>query len=228
MPKLNNNTEYNGCESIERDQSWTEVQMQLSKIKVRLDDVIQEPKHYRNLLDRIEMLGEDDEVELILDTVGGSLDGCIAICDAVQATEATVTAVLLNKVYSAGSAIALVCDNIEVRPNARMMLHSWSANGFSGKSHEIKSDYQFTEKYNEAFLWSCYENFLTPEEFQTMQNGVDFWFNSEEIIERLKKRQMILQEKYEKDNKQLQTEDSCEGCDCSEENEFKEYVLTED
>lgn len=206
------------CEDQEDNQQhWTELGMQLTKLKVRLDDVIQDPKYYRNILDRIEMLGENDEVELVLDTIGGNLDGCIALCDAIQSTPATVTAVLLNKIFSAGSAIALCCDNVEVRPNARMMLHSWSGNGFSGKSHEIKADWQFNEKYNENFLWSCYKDFLTEEEFQTMQNGTDFWLSAEQVIERLERRIEIQQardeEEEELDPCQLGEEcKSHEGC----------------
>ena len=204
-------------EQNNKQQSWTELSMQMTKLRVRLDGVIQEPYYYRNILDRIEMLSENDEVELVLDTVGGNLDGCIAICDAIQSSEALVTAILVNRAYSAGSAIALCCDNIEVRPNARMMLHSFSG-GWSGKDHELELDYMFNKKFIRDFLKRCYENFLTEEELSEMYNGKDWWMNYEQIVERLKKRVELNQAKLKEEQGEgcdgcVSATGDCEGCD---------------
>lgn len=175
----------------EKSQDWRENTFELTQIQFRLDSQIEDSEYYRDLLSRIEALSENDAVELVIDSVGGSLDGCIAICDAIMATPADVTGIIINRAYSAGAFIALCCDNLEVRPYARMMLHSFSA-GFSGKDHEIELDWSFNKEYIRNFLSDCCFGFLEEEELEAMFNGKDWWFNSQDIISRLQQRQEIL------------------------------------
>jgi len=210
-------------------QEWNELQMQVSKVQFRLDGIINNPTYYRNILDRIELLTENDEVVVTVDSVGGDLDGCIALCDVLQATEATVTGILINRAYSAGAYIALCCDNLEVRPNARMMLHSFSG-GFAGKDHEIELDYTFNKQYIRDFLSACCEGFLTEDELHEMYNGKDFWMASPEIISRLQMRQVYNEENYNytEDNQDTSgagEDEECNNCTedcCSECNQLDE------
>lgn len=187
--------EDNSQEIQEDQQSWLDMEMQVHKSRFRLG-AINRPEYYSAVLDHISMLGENDEVEVIIDSIGGDLDGCIALCDALQTTQATVTGVMVNRAFSAGAFIALCCDNLEVRPNARMMLHSYSGS-FGGKDHEIDLDYNFNKNYIRKFFASCCEDFLTEEELDQMYNGKDLWFDNMEIVERLKLRQEINKMKYE-------------------------------
>lgn len=198
-------------EQQEKQQEWNELVMPITKLSFRLNKPVEDSSYYQNILDRMEMLGEEDEVTAYIDTIGGNLEGCIAMCDAIQSTPALVTGILTNKAYSAGGFVALCCDNLEVRPYARMMLHSFSG-GFGGKDHEIELDYNFNKKYIRSFLHNCVEGFLTEEEIEAMFNGKDWWFDAQEITQRLKNRQEYFQQLYEE-----QDEESCEGScsDCS-------------
>lgn len=189
----------------EKKQEWLETTNAVSSIKFRLDKQIEGSEYYADLLDRLELAGENDSVEIYIDTVGGNLDGCIAICDAIQNTPATVTGIIPNKAYSAGAFISLCCDNLEVRPYARMMAHSYSG-VYAGKDHEINLDYNFNNVYIRKFLSDCCEGFLTEEELNKMFDGKDWWFNAEEIVERLQKRQEYFEEKYAALQRQLQEE----------------------
>lgn len=211
MTKLNQPNLKDFLQQEEKSQEWLEMGIQINKIHFRLNGPIEGAEYYGDLLDRIELLTENDQVELIIDSVGGDLEGCIAICDALQSTPAEVTAIITNRAYSAGAYIALCCDNIEVRPYARMMLHSFSG-GFSGKDHEIELDYTFNKEYIRNFLGSCAEGFLDDEELEQMYNGKDFWMAAPEIMERLIQRREYFENLYE----QEESEDECEGCnECS-------------
>ena len=194
-------------------QTWMEMEMQISKLRFRLG-AVNKPEFYQAVLDRIEMLGENDEIEVVIDSVGGDLDGCIAICDALQATEATVTGVLVNRAFSAGAFIALCCDNLEVRPNARMMFHSYSG-GYAGRDHEIDLDYSFNKQFIRKFLARCCEGFLDEKELAEMYNGKDWWFNFEDIVERLKARQAYNEQVYG-------AEQTCNCCDCNSEDSYED------
>lgn len=203
----------NDSAPVEKEnQSWLEQEVKLTKVRFRLNSAINDPEYYNNLLERLEMMSENDCVEVVIDSVGGDLDGCIALCDAFQNTDAFVTGILVNKAFSAGACIALCCNNLEVRPNARMMLHSYSG-GFTGKDHEIDLDYNFNKTFIRKFFANCCEGFLTEEELQQMYDGKDWWFNAEDIIERLKKRQDYFQEKYEENLDDEDLEDCC-NCKC--------------
>lgn len=206
----------------ENTQEWRENTMELTQIQFRLDGEIEGPEYYRDLLSRLESLGQEDAVELVIDSVGGDLDGCIAICDALMATPATVTGILVNRAYSAGAFIALCCDNLEVRPYARMMTHTFRG-GFGGKGNEVESDFVFNNTYIRKFISDCSYGFLSSEELDEMFAGRDFWFNSTQIIERLNKRQEI-----------LQAEQPCNCCDCNSDDSYEgpcedcEYLEDED
>lgn len=195
-------------EQQEKQQEWNELVMPITKVSFRLNKPVEDSSYYQNILDRMEMLGEEDAVDAYIDTVGGNLEGCIALCDAFQSTPATVTGILTNKAYSAGAFAALCCDNLEVRPYARMMLHSFSG-GFGGKDHEIELDYNFNKSYIRNFLHDCVEGFLTEEEIVEMFNGKDFWFDAQEITRRLRNRQEYFQKLYEEQKDDELGEDYC-------------------
>ena len=81
--------------SIEsQEQGWEEQQQVYTQVKVALNSSIQEPDYYTALINRIDDLGEGDSLILQLDNVGGNVDGCLAIVDAIENTSADVTAVL--------------------------------------------------------------------------------------------------------------------------------------
>lgn len=191
----------------EKSQDWRESTLELTQIQFRLDGPIETPEYYRELLSRLESLTENDCIELVIDSVGGDLDGCIAICDAIMSTPAEVTGILVNRAYSAGAFIALCCDNLEVRPYARMMLHSYSG-GFAGKDHEIDLDYSFNKAYIRNFLSSCCFGFLSDQELEAMFNGKDWWFDAEQIVTRLEQRQEILEAEQE----DSEEEEDCKDC----------------
>lgn len=202
----------------EKSQEWRENTMELTQVQFRLDGEIESPDYYRDLLSRIESLGESDEVQLIIDSVGGDLDGCIAICDAIMATPAQVTGILVNRAYSAGAFIALCCDSLEVRPYARMMTHTFRG-GFGGKGNEVESDFVFNNGYIRKFISDCSYGFLSKDELEDMFNGRDFWFDSTQVIERLKRRQEILQAEQEGSDE--------EGC-CGNCNNYEQEFYGDD
>lgn len=201
----------------DKQQEWNELVMPITKVCFRLNKAIEDSSYYQNILDRIELLTENDEVSIYIDTVGGNLEGCLALCDALQSSPAEVTGIITNKAYSAGAFIALCCDNIEVRPYARMMLHSFTG-GFGGKDHEIELDYNFNKKYIRQFLHNCVEGFLSEEEIDAMFNGKDWWFDAQQISERLHNRQEFFQKVLEQlEQDEEYSEEEKEYCSCCSE-----------
>lgn len=175
-----------------QEQGWEEQQKVYTQVKVVLNSSIQEPDYYTALINRIDDLGEGDSLILQLDNVGGNVDGCLALVDAIENTPADVTAVLSGRVYSAASIIALRCPQIQVGPYARMMIHSWSGVGGFGKYNEVVADYEFNQKFLKSFFCDTYKHFLTDQEIQQVLDGKDLYVGAEQILERLERKNKLL------------------------------------
>jgi ATP-dependent protease ClpP protease subunit len=192
-------------------QEWDEMQQSRTKLRVRFSDMIEEPEKYDKMLSRISDLDESDEIELVLNTTGGSLEGCLAIIDAIRRTDAHVHISVPNRAYSAGSAILMWADSADIGPYSRVMIHAYSG-GHVGKSNEIEADFEFNRDFIHSFFIETYSGFLSDDEIQSVFKGEDLWFSAEEIKDRLTKRFEFVRENF-----YSVEEECCEDCDCSDE-----------
>lgn len=178
-------------------QEWEEQQQVFSCIKVKLNQSVADPNFYSRLTNRIEQLTEADLMELYIDTDGGNADGMLALVDAIENTPAEVVAVLTGRVYSAGSVIALHCPQIQVGPYARMMIHA-GRGGLFGKDNEVEANFEFNKKFYKKFFYDTYKHFLTDQEIEEVLNGRDIWLDSEQILERLERKNNLLLKEQKK------------------------------
>lgn len=156
-------------------------------IKAYLDENIKEAKYYRNWIQSVESLSENDLVYLSVNSYGGYLDGAIAIINAMQSTDANVHVCIDGVAASAASLIALAAPSVAVSPYASMMIHAATFGAF-GKQSDVISHASFVDKQVKGLMHDIYKDFLTEEEFQEVIVGREIWFDSEEIIARLKRR----------------------------------------
>ena len=171
--------------------------MQATQITLYLDEHIQEPPYYRNVLNRIHTMSQQDELDIVINSPGGRLDSAISIINAIRFTEANVTGIIDNQAHSAASLILLSCPNIFVAPNSSMMLHSYST-GIVGKSNEIMANAAFNDAEIKKLMAEIYLGFLNEKELGQLFNGTDFWMNSEEITQRLESRNKYFQKMQRK------------------------------
>lgn len=186
---------------------YHEKQHTLSHITLSIDEEVKDPKYYRHVLARINDLDEADCVELVISSYGGSVDGAVSIINALRRTEAHTVAVLDGIAASAASLIALSCNEIVVSDNAKLMIHS--AHGVIGGTMSNSAAYSaFMDAELRKLMTSVYLGFLTQSELEDVFKGCELWFNSDQIIERLQKRQEYL-ESLEED-----CQGNCDGCNC--------------
>lgn len=184
---------------------WYEQQevQTFTKVRLVLNEDIKEPSFYNEVLDRVDRLTENDYLVVEIDTNGGNIDGAIAIMDAIENTQAEVIGVIKNKAYSVGSAIALTCPNLNISPNTRMMIHSFTA-GYFGKDNELEANFEFNQKYLHNFMGNTYKYFLTEKEISELFAGKDIWLDADQVLERLEKKNILLQKEYKKLQKEEQ------------------------
>ena len=141
------------------------------------------PIDYNELTYRIKNAPSDYTINLHINTPGGVIDGALFIIDAINKTPAAVTAFLTGTVASAGTIIALACDNLVASAHLSFMIHNYSG-GMEGKGHEMKAHQEFVDKnLNNAFT-DYYGGFLTIQEIENVIDGKDLWLGKEEVDRR--------------------------------------------
>ncbi len=166
--------------------------------EVFLDSEIEEPSKYRELISVLINAGPNDKIHLYINSNGGHLDTAGAIISGILSSQAEVTAFLMGATHSAASLIAMYCHAVHVYDTAYMMIHTASF-GSSGNTPTVKAHTDFTIKQCEKLMKDAYEGFLTQEEIKKVLNGIELWFNAEEIKPRLKKRFAAVELQMKKD-----------------------------
>ena len=187
----NNEDDFDDIPSHSEFLGYFEQSQSRSVLKVFLDEDIRQPAYYRQLIQRLHTLDESDSCFIFIDTYGGSLDGALAICDAIENSAGSITAVVTGSAYSAGSMIALKAPNLIVGDNARFLCHS-ARYGFAGKAQDVRDHQEFTDKLIDKVFMEAYTGFLTDKEIQQCKEGKEFYMLSEEVQQRLVKRDAFL------------------------------------
>lgn len=185
-------------------------EMTYRHISIPLDgDIEDDLTLYRDCIEEIKDANQGDIVSLIINTRGGSLKTALAIINAIEQTEADTVAVIEGEAASAGSLIAMHCQNIELNPYSTLFIHSESF-GSAGKRSEVKAQVEFNLDWVENIFRNSYHGFLTEEEMQQVLDGRDMYFNAEEILQRLQQRQEILEAEQDEEG----CCNDCEDCSC--------------
>lgn len=162
--------------------------------QVFLDEDIGPPSKYRDLINMLYMAGDDDEINLFINSSGGYLSSALAIIEAIKGSSATVRAIVNGECHSAASMITLNCHEIAVTNAAHMMVHTASY-GAGGNSHMVQKHVEFSTAHVRRIIDQTYTGFLTAEELDKVHTGVEYWFDAREISKRLDNRQKYLMEK---------------------------------
>lgn len=154
-----------------------------SEIHIHLNDEITHCNDYNYELQAIYSANENDTVYLHLCTGGGSLWTACQFRSALTACKATTVAVVEGPCHSAGSMLALCCDDMIVNDTAYMLIHNYSGGDF-GKGKELVESVLQGDAWLENVFNKVYKDFLSPEEIAHVRNDHDLHFFSDEIVSR--------------------------------------------
>lgn len=155
-----------------------------STYDIRINRDIDTPEHFTKELVAIEQAQQEDEINLHLCTDGGSVHTALLLRKALVKSPAKTKAFIGPNCCSAGSLLALSCDEWEIDEWSTMMVHS-ATFGVFGKHHELKGQFEFKDRYLTRMIQSIYAGFLSESEIQQVLDGKDFWFEADELSERL-------------------------------------------
>jgi ATP-dependent protease ClpP protease subunit len=149
-----------------------------------IDDTITHANKYRKIYYKIKNAKKHDIITLVINTFGGYLYTFIELYSVLMKTKAKTIAEI-HTADSAGSLLALSCDDIEINEFAEMMIHTASFGAY-GKVEEIKSRVIFEDKRTKKIISKLYKGFLTDMEIQKVLDGKDYYFDADQIKKRLK------------------------------------------
>jgi ATP-dependent protease ClpP protease subunit len=162
----------------------TATEVKSTHYDVYLDEEIGEPEHYRDLVATLFNASEGDSVVLFINNTGGHLTTALSIIEGIKNTAATVRGVVVCECHSAASLITMYCHEIVVLDSANMMIHTANF-GSVGSTGNVKAHTDFTVKQVETLLDDAYAGFLHKDELAKVKAGVELWFDSTQIRERI-------------------------------------------
>lgn len=170
------------------------VELKYYQYKVFLDEDIEDPANYRELIDLFFSAQENDEIQIYINSSGGQLRTALAIIEGIKITRASVIGIIIGNCHSAASLIALHCHNIIVLDSASMMIHTaWATS--DGTVSNIQTYTSFLRNQVEKLLHQTYEGFLTSNEIEKVKMGLEIWLDAEEIRRRINNRTKLLEKK---------------------------------
>jgi ATP-dependent protease ClpP protease subunit len=165
----------------------------MHNFSVHINEEIKSPDYYSRIFDLLLDAGDNDVVHFFICSPGGRVDGLNVLLEGIRMTEAHTVAVLLGEAHSAASILALNCREVIVTDSAESLIHSCRF-GASGKAADIAAQTAHTLKTTERLARETYSGFLTDEELNQMLAGKEWYFDADQIRERLQRRADFLEQ----------------------------------
>ena len=166
---------------------------------------ITEVDDYFDLIDALNYASPDDEFIIRIHSGGGLLGTADVIINAIQTTQARVHGHIESLCGSAATIIFLNCHTYSISPRSEFFVHTASS-GTIGKEHENYASIMFDRKRVHKMIRDAYEGLLTDEEIDNVLKGQDYYFDAEELGERLESYTEFQQKKFEAELEALQKE----------------------
>lgn len=181
----------------------------LNTYDYKLFGEITEVDDYFDLIDALNYASPDDEFIIRIHSGGGLLGTADVIINAIKNTQARVHGHIESLCGSASTIIFLSCHTYSISPRAEFFVHTASS-GTIGKEHENYASIMFDRKRVHKMIRDAYEGLLTDQEIDNVLKGQDYYFDAEELGERLEVYTEFQQKKFEAELEALQKESEAE------------------
>lgn len=166
---------------------------------------ITEVDDYFDLIDALNYASPDDEFIIRIHSGGGLLGTADVIINAIQNTQARVHGHIESLCGSAATIIFLNCHSYSISPRSEFFVHTASS-ATIGKEHENYASIMFDRKRVHKMVRDAYEGLLTDQEIDNVLKGQDYYFDAEELGERLEKFTEFQKKKFEAELEAIQKE----------------------
>ena len=157
-----------------------------------LNSTIGNPEDYSEWNQILRSSTEQDVVYLHINCYGGQALTAVQLMRAISESRATVVASVEGACMSAATFLFLMADVCEISDHSIFMFHNFSG-GTIGKGNEMMAQVHHNDKWARGLMESIYKDFFTQEEIDSILEGKDYWLSPDEVTERLKSRNDILE-----------------------------------
>lgn len=164
---------------------------------VFIDDDIGDPPMYRDVIHCLATCGDNDMVNILINSNGGRTDSVWQIIEAMKGCQGEVAATVIGAAYSAASMLACMAPECYIADSAEFMLHT-AHYGSIGTVPNVKGQTDFATKQINKLLDISYAGFLSPKELDELKSGREYWFNADEARERMQRRYAHLDKEAKK------------------------------
>jgi len=151
---------------------------------IEVYEALEQPTDWSEELNLINTATEADTIVLDICTPGGCGDTAFLFNRALRSTQAQTVAIIGPQCSSAGSILALSCQEWILDETSEMMLHT-SQYGMVGKEVDVYEHVTFSRKRLEKLFNIAYKGFLSDNEIKMLIAGTPMYFDSEDLAERL-------------------------------------------
>lgn len=145
---------------------------------------IVEPDEYIDLCNILRNASPQDEVVIRINSRGGSVASERMIVNAIQECQANVKGFIEYDCMSAATGVFLACHEHYWADHIQFMAHcSWW--GAVGKNPDIRSQTEFGLRQMDEEIIATYSGLLDENELKELNDGKEFWFGAEDLIERM-------------------------------------------
>lgn len=145
---------------------------------------IGDPEEYLELCHALRSCTPSDEFFLRFNSGGGQVRTGNQILNCINECPGTTIGFIEHDCGSMTTFLFLACDTWGVSKYAEWFSHTVSGGNW-GKESETFEASQFLRRQTHARVREEYANFLTPDEIDSLLKGADYYFNADEIMERL-------------------------------------------
>jgi ATP-dependent protease ClpP protease subunit len=151
---------------------------------IRIHEDISDPSNWSEELDLINSVGEQDTVVLDVCSPGGYLDTAMLFHRALNNCAGHTVAIIGPECASAASVISLSCREWILDDTSSLMIHT-SSYSLGGKDTDILEHANFSRGQLKRLYEKVYSGFLSPEDLSDVIKGTPFYFDVEQIAQRL-------------------------------------------
>lgn len=166
---------------------------------------ISDASQFSNAISVLNMVDEESDIVVNLQTNGGSLSATDSLIHALRKTKANVHFCATGTVHSAGSLLLLEANSFELSEGFHSLIHCGSL-GNGGAFNQYKSQAAFDVMYMERTMRNAYRFFLSDDEIENVLKGQDLWLDAEEWMQRSEARNECYRKEYEAEQLAMQQE----------------------
>lgn len=171
-------------------------QQTINTYVIRLHEDIGFPEEYSEEFDVINSAMPEDTIVLDISTDGGVLETAMLWNRALRNTSAHTVAVIGPSCASAGSIIALSCNEFVLDDTSSLMIHTSTYGVGRAKDTDIFEHANFSRRQLRKLYENVYSGFLDEEELSDVIKGTPLYFDDEQLVERLELLSMYREDKF--------------------------------